>query len=555
MSSPEGRCHAAADEGPAVTDQRIDPHLAYGHLLPAGAGTDFVTFLGEIEADLADRDTSTCSSGLACEATACLNRGIKSNVSSAIASSLMPPVFLTTNPTSFNWQRWPETEAFLTDLVARAVASHSFAAKLSERMAIETSTRFFDWVDHLVLSDRPGLQADLLKLGYSRQSEVYGVNAPAFHHLGGMFPRVAVVLGQGPEVREVAIKVESVADFSMAHDLGLDVQGYPVGPYRVGRVAGEPSLAVIERRGYTGFDPFGSSMVRAGRMRPQAARDLLAAEDIWRSRKRRHEDDALGFEVAEQALTRVLELTASPDLAAHVVLEVERDYWQSRNSAARVQKARQDRLGLGWANHDHHTFRSSRRYFPRLMRLFDRLGFVRRERFQTGTSAGWGAQILEQPTAGLVIFADLDLTADESNIDFSTQPLPELAQPSTVGLWVGLHGESILGAGMHHLECQFDFDRLASDLQNEANITSMKPFSDFAFLRQAFTQGEQWHVERARADRLLAQGWIDGEAHARFLSEGAIGSHLENLQRSEGYKGFNQQSVTAILDAVDPRKH
>ena len=39
-------------------------------------------------------------------------------------------------------------------------------------------------------------------------------------------------------VAEVAIKVESVAAFSRAHDLGLEIAGYPMGPYRVGRVAG-----------------------------------------------------------------------------------------------------------------------------------------------------------------------------------------------------------------------------------------------------------------------------------------------------------------------------
>jgi hypothetical protein len=60
-------------------------------------------------------------------------------------------------------------------------------------------------------------------------------------------------------------------------------------------------------------------------------------------------------------------------------------------------------------------------------------------------------------------------------------------------------------------------------------------------------------VAKRRADRLLAAGWIDAEQHARFLEEGALGSHLENLQRGEGYKGFNQQSVGVILAATDPR--
>ncbi len=110
-----------------------------------------------------------------------------------------------------------------------------------------------------------------------------------------------------------------------------------------------------------------------------------------------------------------------------------------------------------------------------------------------------------------------------------------------MGLWVGLHGESILGAGMHHLEAQFDFEALREALKIEAGIETMAPFSDFPFLRQAFTTGERWLVSKDRADHLLALGWIDAEQHARFLREGAIGSHLENLQRRDGYKGFNQQ--------------
>ena len=108
---------------------------------------------------------------------------------------------------------------------------------------------------------------------------------------------------------------------------------------------------------------------------------------------------------------------------------------------------------------------------------------------------------------------------------------------------------------MHHLEAQFDFDALRDDLKSRDGIEVMKPFSDFPFLRQAFTAGERWPVDRNRLDRALALNLIDEAQHARFLLEGAIGSHLENLQHRDGYKGFNQKSVGAILQAVDPRLH
>jgi hypothetical protein len=294
-------------------------------------------------------------------------------------------------------------------------------------------------------------------------------------------------------------------------------------------------------------------LARAGRLTPHAARDALGAFDLWHGRKRRFDEDAQGFDHMDALLERVIERAGDRDLACHLVFEAERHYWQSRNTAATVQKARQDRLGLGWANHDHHTFRSSRRFFPRLIAILKRLGFYLREHFHAGEHAGWGAQVLEQPVCGLVVFADLDLAPEEASADFSHLVLPELPRPNTVGLWVGLHGESILEAGMHHLEAQFDFEALRRDLEHEAKIPTMPPFSDFPFLRQAFTQGERWSVQRHRANRLVEMGWIDASQHERFLREGAIGSHLENLQRAEGYKGFNQQAVSAIIAATDPR--
>jgi hypothetical protein len=466
-------------------------------------------------------------------------------------------------PPTYDWKRWPATETFVDETIATALEGNTFAAELAHRMQRETGTRFKVWVDHLVIHGGSRLAHRLQSLGYLRQAIAYAVGVPVFAHPGGIFPRIALgrdgSSGDGETVlavREVALKVESVAAFSRAFDLGLEAVGQAMGPYRVARVAGDrTTLAVVERRGYLGFEPFPGDLAREGRMKPQAARDAMAARDLWQARKRRFDDDLEGITVAEATLERLIELAGSVDLACHLVFEVERDYWESRNLAARVQKARQDRLGLGWANHDHHTFRCSRRFFPRVIGMFTRLGFELRERFHAGAHAGWGAQILEQPVTGIVIFADLDLAPEEATDDFAHQALPDLPRPGTVGLWVALHGESILEAGMHHLEAQFDFDALRDGLKAEAGIETMPPFSDFPFLRQAFTSGERWPVAKSRADRALALGWITDLQHEKFLRDGTIGSHLENLERSEGYKGFNQQAVSAIIAATDPRLH
>ena len=165
---------------------------------------------------------------------------------------------------------------------------------------------------------------------------------------------------------------------------------------------------------------------------------------------------------------------------------------------------------MGWANHDHHTFRSSREFFVDLIKALETLGFERRERYYAGSEAGWGAQILEQPIERIVVFADVDLTPEETEIDFSRIKLPPRKSLGTVSLWCGLHGESFLEAGMHHLECRFDHVLLREQLA-AVRINTMEPFSDFPFLKQAFTEGEQWPVRRERLEKLRAAKLITDE--------------------------------------------
>jgi hypothetical protein len=111
----------------------------------------------------------------------------------------------------------------------------------------------------------------------------------------------------------------------------------------------------------------------------------------------------------------------------------------------------------------------------------------------------------------------------------------------------------MLGAGLHHLAGRFDFEAVRDQLA-ESGVEMMRPFSDFSYLRQAFTRGEQWQVAPDRLERLVASGQIDGAQRARFAEKGAIGSHLENIQRGEGFKGFNQQRVSDIIRRTDPRR-
>jgi hypothetical protein len=412
-------------------------------------------------------------------------------------------------------------------------------------MRDETATDFFEWVDHLVLPARVG--EELGASGFRRQAGIETARGEAvYEHPRATLPRVLLQQTDTSLPVVVALRPEWLADFMARHNLSGELQGEPFSCYRRTVVSeeGGTQLIAVERNAYTGFVP-------APLAKDELSR-VLKAKELWTTRVRRFADDAQGFRVANEVFARVLDLVGR-DLACHLFFQTERAYWESRNLAARVQKLRQDGLGLGWGNHDHHTFRCSRAHFLNLLEFLDKLGFVRRERYYAGAEAGWGAQILEQANARIVVFADVDLMPDERAIDFTMSPLPPAPRLGTVGLWVGLHGESFLEAGMHHLEARFDFIQLGEQLQSQG-VNMMKPFSDFEFLRQAFTEGERWPVRRERLDGLLASGLITREQYDRFLAEGAIGSHLENLQRHGGFKGFNQKSVSAIIAATDPRK-
>ena len=137
--------------------------------------------------------------------------------------------------------------------------------------------------------------------------------------------------------------------------------------------------------------------------------------------------------------------------------------------------------------------------------------------------------------------------------DFAHRPLEPRDALGTVGLWCRLHGEAALEAGMHHLEAQFDFDAAREQLAAQG-IPTMAPFTDFPFLKQAFTQAEIWAVEPGRLAAARAAGYITEQQAAQFAKRGAVGSHLEILERNEGYKGFNQTGISQIIRRTDPRE-
>ncbi len=457
-----------------------------------------------------------------------------------------PPVARPTETPSFDWPLAEPAERLLRRHIRAFLKANAFARDLAKRMNEETATDFFEWTDHLMLP--PEHEPELRAVGFVRDEAAPTAGGEAvYEHPRATLPRVLLRrrAGQGPFV--LALRPEFVAEFIARQNLSAEPEGEPCSQYRRVVVAeqGGTRLEAVERRAYRGFVP--------GSLRPGELKAVVKARELWQTRPRVFADDAQGFKLARKTLSRVMALVGR-DAACQFFFETERAYWESRNRAARVQKHRQDHLGLGWGNHDHHTFRSSREHFTDLIEFLVELGFMKRERYYAGSEAGWGAQVCEQSVAGIVVFADVDLMPEETQLDFSTTKLPPAARLGTVGLWVGLHGESFLGAGMHHLEARFDFDPLCEQLK-QCGVETMKPFSDFSFLRQAFTEGERWPVRRERAERLLADGLLTRAQYARFVREGALGSHLENLQRHGGFKGFNQKSVSVVITATDPRRN
>jgi hypothetical protein len=448
----------------------------------------------------------------------------------------------------FNWQPQPQSASLVREVIDDFLARCPNAAELARRLKHDTGTRFIDWIDFIQVPRASDLRKRLTDVGFTRKP-VPG-EPDSFVHDGAMFP--TFVIDPSPDTC-VGIKVDSIVDFLSAWHITdeHEIDGDPLCAMRKARVwegdgsRGGAELWVVERHGYRGF--------AVPRVDPDQAVLVLRHQEAFRRRTRDWDDDDLGFDHLHFLVDAAVK-DIGQDYACDIFFAAEREYWQRRNRAAQIQKSRQDKLGLGWANHDHHTYRSSRQCFTRLIALFEKLGFRCRERFYAGAEAGWGAQVIEQPNANITIFADVDLSPEEIMGDFAHEPLPPRKELGTVGLWCGLHGEAILQAGMHHLECQFDFQSLKDQLE-AASIRTMDPFTNFPFLTQAFTEGERWPVADKRIQRLVEQGLITpAQAHWFRMQGGAIGSHLENLERNDGYKGFNQHGVSEIIAKTDPRK-
>ena len=152
------------------------------------------------------------------------------------ASATQMPADAIAALTAHTWTPQPGPARFVQRLLNECLGQCSFAADLLRRMFLETGTRLVDWLDHFGLpADDPMLQ-DLGEVGYVR---IGGLgNTTGWELRRGLFPRIRV---HGAVARQLAIKVESVSDFLVAHGLtGIEIEGPPLATVRTATVARVP---------------------------------------------------------------------------------------------------------------------------------------------------------------------------------------------------------------------------------------------------------------------------------------------------------------------------
>ncbi|MDE2125816.1 MAG: hypothetical protein KGJ62_04435 [Armatimonadetes bacterium] len=441
----------------------------------------------------------------------------------------------------FDWPLCPQATDWVDEQLHGMIQRAPAIGLLADRILQRCGVRIVNLIDHLTLPETAESRDALTAAGFVERATVDGDSfwlAP-----GGRVARVRL----DAEVPHpcLCLSVESLDTWLTANAMEVRKRGGdPGADYEEAWFGGEhEGLGVAARRGYAGF--------RSQHLSHARREAIEAAAQAFDARERGgDETDVI------QAAGALFTIAAGRIGLARAVDEFfasERRCYMRRNAAARWMYDRQRELGFEWANHDHHTYRSSRAAFRALQRLWIEMGFQPRERFYAGAEAGWGAQVLEHPVSRVVIFSDVDVAPDELDLDFANQDLPERNVLGTIGLWCAMHASSIAAAGMHHLEAEYDFEAASAVLRN-AGFGLMAPFTDLPMLKQLFTEPEIWPIASERIGRLRESGMITADEAARFGERGAPGSHLEILQRWSGFKGFNKTGVSAIILATDARR-
>ena len=117
------------------------------------------------------------------------------------------------------------------------------AVSLAGRLHDETGTRLWDLIDHV------SMPADTARRRAARASWVSSARRSVDHawiHPQGMFP---TIVADGRSKAKVALAVESVADFLVAHGLeDVPIAGEPFASLRKAKIDGSPRRRVVGGR-------------------------------------------------------------------------------------------------------------------------------------------------------------------------------------------------------------------------------------------------------------------------------------------------------------------
>ena len=181
------------------------------------------------------------------------------------------------------------------------------------------------------------MENDLLKNGFAPLDA--GPAYRLFYHPRAQLPRVVLRDKEQP-LQGVAVRRRRIEGFFlMVRGIEWFDRRGPYSGFRRCCLSKENDISfwVIERRGTELIEPTYPD--------ESYLEKYMAAVEKWKTRSRDlvHEEETMRRTLA--LAEEIVELLGK-DLAAAVVLDVERSYWQCRNAAGQIQKNRQDRLGM-----------------------------------------------------------------------------------------------------------------------------------------------------------------------------------------------------------------
>ncbi len=446
------------------------------------------------------------------------------------------PITHTAGESRFSFKSYPGAQQFLETHLSPFLVPPLQGGSLSppfremidlRNASLECGLRFLDLIDHLRLAVVPSAKTFLEKQGF-KPVPVRKLSGVLFQHPDALFPELILEEVKGEKAQgilEIALKVEDLDNLKKVRGYPGTIRGVKEGGLRklsLDDSKGSSKVTFVERKGGKDFE----EDLEGGRLEKiQETRELFGPHRDKEIRTLQDPDE--GFrktrDLIQEAIAQI-----GKDRAAYEWVRSEIRFWEGRNRAGKIQGEIQRSLGVGWANVDHITYRNSKEFYPKTIELLSLLGFQKREVLH---AEEFTAQVMEHPALGTFAFVDVD---------------PPQKTLGTVELWVRLHGESMLGAGLHHMAARYSFLKLQGALEKKG-IRFRPPFSFFEDLKQAFSEGEKRRVSESHAKPLFESKKITPAQYREYTTQGALYTHLENIQRGNGFKGFNPHSVDKTL--------